>query len=360
MKEDHNTSKSVNPCQTYMDMFSPAIDDELLPLQREELDRHLQICPRCSSEFAVWQDISNSLRNIPPVPAPENFTRSVMAGISGADKIAPVKKRLLTGFGRRGIAAAAAGVLLMAGSMGLYGAFNLSPPGSELAAGKKIPAVEQPLVNNPASPAAGGGAGDAGDISPTRGTAGTQVEKTGGGEQRPPADNKPDPGRNSGGKQPAAGATRNAASAPTALLSEKIAVNSTLVKIKSQDPAVVAEQAANLAQRYGAGANYMVNQSTDSRTVVVLRIDAANKNAGMIAGRLAAMGILVENSSSSQDITSQYQQALARRQELNELIASSGDQEQHKYMDELEAVNMQIEEWNKASSRTSIMFWVEK
>lgn len=358
MKVDSESNSSTNTCNHISELFSPAMDDELEPEERKNFYLHLEACSRCRAEFDRWNVISNNLKRIPVVPVPPDFTQNVMAAISKPESRSPG----FTGiFRRRSVAAAAAGIMLLAGSMGSYGLFKTYNNSTELAAGKQIPPAVHQQYNEPDTPAGPGTNKDNG--SAVTNSNDNDTVKT--GENSKPAAGNKQPATNSTsgtvrtGVQAGQNNTALTASGPAALLSEKVMIDTRLIKIQSGNAEYVAENVDSMLAGYKVEVQKMVNQTSNGRTTAIIRIMAGSQKAGEIAAKLAALGNVLENSTDNKDITAQYQQALARQQELTGLLDTAESKEKQNYQHELDALSRQIKEWNEAASGTTIVFWIE-
>ena len=65
-------------CQQRLEQMSAALDGELSPPERRELDRHLAACPDCAQVFDLLSRQSQALRAL-DVSAPEGLTHSILS-----------------------------------------------------------------------------------------------------------------------------------------------------------------------------------------------------------------------------------------------------------------------------------------
>ena len=67
-------------CVDARQLFSPWLDGELDEASAVALRLHLEGCGECSRELALWEDMSQALRQArPDVVAPSGFAEGVMA-----------------------------------------------------------------------------------------------------------------------------------------------------------------------------------------------------------------------------------------------------------------------------------------
>ncbi len=78
-----------------------------LPAVRE----HLESCPQCRELFRVLQRLDQGLTTLPHAAAPEDFTRRIMAGITGA-RSSPLLLRLFGGLAQLVGLAAVLGIMV--------------------------------------------------------------------------------------------------------------------------------------------------------------------------------------------------------------------------------------------------------
>ena len=69
-------------CQKIKKLLNPYIDKTLDTDMTKQIDEHLKSCPTCNKEYQSLKEIVASLNSLSTQPAPEDFTRSIMAKIS--------------------------------------------------------------------------------------------------------------------------------------------------------------------------------------------------------------------------------------------------------------------------------------
>jgi len=72
-------------CQTVKLMFDEYLDGTLLTRQRDDLVGHLDTCPACQRDLAELETLRRNLREMPVVPARENFAIEAIAAAVGND-----------------------------------------------------------------------------------------------------------------------------------------------------------------------------------------------------------------------------------------------------------------------------------
>jgi len=70
-------------CQTVKLMFDEYLDGTLFARQRDDLVGHLDSCPACQRDLAELETLRRNLREMPVVPARENFAIEAIAAAVG-------------------------------------------------------------------------------------------------------------------------------------------------------------------------------------------------------------------------------------------------------------------------------------
>lgn len=110
----------IPPCPDHDDytvLMSLALDGVLDAADQTLLDQHLQACPRCAAQWALWQRVGSALQAEPYAGPPLAFTRTVNDALNGRERR---RER------RLGIAVLAGGALSVLASL-VVGALVLIP-----------------------------------------------------------------------------------------------------------------------------------------------------------------------------------------------------------------------------------------
>lgn len=331
------TITNIN-CLKARDLFSPWLDGEATPEESGLLEVHIKTCRQCSEELQAWKSLSDDLKKIKyPLDIPDDFTNRIMGQIKAE------KHRKVAFFHntRLKVAASAASLLVLAGSIGLIN--NLLPD-------KKVSVANsgpRPTITEVVKPAPG------------------QQEST---VETPPATEAqtPSAATNPGQKagtatgQPPADATENKNTTPEyALLDSDIKIKSTMVKLVSADPSGIINKATSLAAGYGNVSQPYSGQNTQGRTISVITITVPEKESAGMINSLTSFGKVLDKSDDTQDITYKYKECQARRQELSSLLNSpAGDKAS--YRTEYASLTTQLQEWQEQASKHTITLCVEK
>ncbi len=137
--------------ERYIEMMSAALDGELSPAERRELDAHLAECPECATLFRELSDQSAALRSL-DCDVPADLRDRIMGELPAQEAQAPIrelKNRPRTETGgpawRRwaGIAACAALVIAIGGAAALHGMGMSSGPDPR---GANAPSTGEPML----------------------------------------------------------------------------------------------------------------------------------------------------------------------------------------------------------------------
>jgi hypothetical protein len=362
MKDNNITSKS---CLEMQELFSPWLDGEIAPGESDLLARHLQICPACRDELEVWQALSESVKELSFEPnPPPDFTAQVISRLKVEQ---PDRKKRWSFIARHKTFAAAAAIMLFAGSMGI--ANNLMPAeqaGPEIAEVSRHadpPAVidnnknnePETQANKPADNVADAGNDNNSNnndgkgntaVTPDTGTPGAAVNNT-----ASPAAADPDK----------SGAEEKVVVDPElALLGNDITIKSTLIKMSADNPAGAVDKAESMASGSGGASQLITKQNATERSLSVISLTVPENKSGDLMNSLTALGQVVDKSDEVQDITYIYKEKLARQQELATMLNKPEENEKAKYRAEYNSLNKQLLEWKEQSTNHTIMLWVEK
>lgn len=104
-----------NQCEKIRDLLSPYIDGRLSPVEKRQVEQHLQVCEECSRELEGLRLTVSFLREIPQVQPPRSFALS--PGVAKRPASAFVAMRFATG-----AAAFLLSVLLLGDFVGAFSA----------------------------------------------------------------------------------------------------------------------------------------------------------------------------------------------------------------------------------------------
>ncbi|WP_338818474.1 hypothetical protein MTCOM_23750 [Moorella thermoacetica] len=358
-------------CREAREFFSPYLDGELSPTEREVFRQHLEECPDCRAEWKRWQDISRALRGLgTPVSAPPGFLAATNARLAARQRV-----RSWQGI-RRLVAAAAAVALVVAGSIG-YAARGLW---------QQLPApVARVQQGNGQQLAAGNlesGAGStAPNLLPVPDSRISQPEKSDG--QQPSGGETPGksttPGNTGGAKEvskPAGGAggsvgsgnpggqpAQVAAGEPyvaRSFLSDRRQATSTMLKIAVTDMAGARAKALSLAAGSGAAVQVIADQDNGREKRVIYTFKVAEGQAAALVAGLSQLGQMTAKNSTTQDLSQQFSATLEQYQaKVAQVNAAADPEERAKLTKEAKALEQQLSTWEEETKQHTIILWLE-
>lgn len=360
--------KTLN-CEQAAELFSPLIDGCIEPGEETMLRAHLESCPHCAGEYAAWQGISAVLRQAPKAacPAPD-FSRSVINSIREQEQRRSIAGRV-AGW-KKQLAAAAAAVFILAGSLGI----NAGMKGFQLASGPDenqnsgyVATGGETGPNTVANNGGGTGSPEpvtpAPDPEPEPGDNGSKGN-TGntGGEEHEPGNNNPDRATNTnnnganGGQN--SGTSGNAAVArepQPVLLASNMVIKSTVLKLAVNDTAQAMDRAEEIAAAAGSKTSYLGAQDTGSGTVELMRITVPKDAAVKLVNSLTGLGTVISRNDDDRNVTTQYNNLAAR---YNELVEGGGDDPEKAA--EMESMNQQLDQWTADANAYTVVLWLQQ
>ncbi|WP_406677230.1 zf-HC2 domain-containing protein [Neomoorella carbonis] len=356
-------------CREAREFFSPYLDGELSPAEREVFRQHLEECPDCCAEWKRWQDISRALRGLgTPVSAPPGFLAAANARLAARQRV-----RSWQGI-RRLVAAAAAVALLAAGSLsyaarGLWQHLPITVAGVQQDNGGKTAAVDLPPGTgaDTVAPATPGGAtgpevkqdGTKPDegATPEKGTAPANAIGGNGGAEPPAGAGTPTGGGS--GDRP----TRVAGAEPyvaRTFLSDRRQATSTMLKIAVEDMAGAKTKALGLAAASGAAVQTIADQDDgrDKRAIYLLKV--AEGRAASLLSALGQVGQVTAQNTNVQDLSRQFSAALEQYQaKVAQVNAAIDPEERAKLTKEAKALEQQLSTWEEETKQHTIILWLE-
>ncbi|KYH33587.1 zf-HC2 domain-containing protein [Neomoorella mulderi] len=350
-------------CREARGLFSPCLDGELSPAEREVFRQHLGECPDCRAEWKRWQDISRALRGLEaPVAAPPGFATAANARLAARQRVRPWQGI------RRWAAAAAAVAVLAAGSIG-YAARGLwqhlpapvarvqHSDGRQLAVDNPHPDVEQPGTNLP--PDSGYSQPvktdkqqpDSGN-APGKNQLPVTAPGNGGGQPVTPDSGKP-------GQQP----TRLAGGEPytaRAFLSAGRQATSTMIKITVDDINGTKAKALSLATSSGATVQVIADQDNGQVKRVIYKFTVAESQAAALVAGLSQLGQVISKNTTTQDLSQQFSATLEQYQaKVAQVNAAADPEERAKLTKEAKALEQQLSTWEEETKQHTIILWLE-
>ncbi len=338
-------------------LISPRLNGDFLNDIDADLAAHLVCCEACAREMALQNRISLALKemSLNEIQAPAGLCEMVMGNIQ-TERRSFISRFPLAW--RKGVAAAAALLLLAGGSLSLT--FKFADSAKILVLGPAPQTSVEPGAT--ADP-------DGKETYIAMGPAGTQPgQTTAPGDplttKEPPADNNSLPGTSENTivspvitegltftGQPTGGETK--------WLSSNMVITSTVLKYDVDDLAAAKIRAVSLAAGAGAGTQVFPEQDGD-KEIVVLRLTIDSGSApGLIAG-FTSLGQLADRNDESRNITSIYNETLVKYNDLQSRIIDTHDAEEKQQLEtKAYAYEQQLEAWKAEAGKRIIMLWLE-
>lgn len=337
------TITNIN-CLKARDLFSPWLDGEATPEESGLLEVHIKTCRQCSEELQAWKSLSDDFKKIKyPLDIPDDFTNRIMGQIKAE------KHRKVAFFHntRLKVAASAASLLVLAGSIGLINNF-LPDKKVNIAKFDPKPAVTEVVKPGPDQRKDTVETPPATETAPSAANQGTEAGAEAG---QPQADVTTSKNAPPGGHY--------TAQQELALLDDDIKIKSTLVKLVSVDPSGIINKATGMAAGAGTVSRPYSGQNTEGQTISVITITVPEKESTGLINSLTALGKVSDKSDETQDITYKYKECLARQQELSSLLNNpAGDKAS--YQTEYDSLTTQLREWKEQASNHTITLCVAK
>lgn len=334
-------------CNEIRELFSPYLDGETSPEESGLLTGHLLLCEGCREEFDLWKKISETLKleSVEEEP-PADFSAKVVGRLNSERKIRAFPGLRIPRTWKVPAAAAAAAVMLFAGSWGVGVALKDS--------GQK-PAVvaENSPMDNP----------EENIINPDPAQTGQPGGQNSGDNPAAPAD-KPGSADNEVKpevKDPAA--PRQASPTQTMLLSSDKNIPSTTIKISANNPAASRDIALNMAAGLGGSGQVLSNQKkTDGYgDLTIIRMTVPRNNGPTLVSQLSGLGGIMERSDGKVDITSEYTAALNRLSDIQATIDSGiNADEKSRLESEASVLKRKIEKWDSETAQYAVVLWLEQ
>lgn len=338
-------SKMINSCDEMQEMFSSLLDGEIAGDDKARLEEHLLHCNTCEMEYQLWHQIAQTLRNdIVNEEPSSDFTAKVMQKIQEEAK----PKRWIPGSLRTPAAAAAAAVMLFAGSWGVNVALqNDNLPGATNAKPGNgfTDKIARVIYKDNA---------ETDKVAPT--------VKPGNSDNPQVAQNEPK-NRNSEEKTVPSTTpdTVQTLRNPVLLNVAQQDVLSTILKLSVSNTADAKSTATSLATNLGGSAQVLTTQPKGAGELIIMRVTVPRSAGKHMVSQLSGLGAVIDRTDERKDISDGYSRAVNRLNEIQGRInANISAQERDQLEAEASGLNRQIESWNKEAGAYGIILWLEK
>lgn len=348
-------------CEQVKQLLPEWLDGEVDAMRAKKIEGHIATCPSCAHEAAFWQEVRAALQEEQNVTAPAGFAAGVIEAL-------PEKSRRpwqeLVSRWKRGIAAAAAFLLVAAGSAGAYFNWGLNTASHVAENGSKTPGFasgpEDPETVNPGtgetlSPETGDNINsNAGKTPPENG----KTPGSGG-------DNEENKGRDvennestSGNMKEDTGSEQYVFCSADLDADKERAARHTLLKVKVYD--IQAARALAVKHINQAGGSYEA-LGADPAGGESLKITVNENRSGILLANLKNLGRVVTENTQVDNINERYREKVEMYRTLAGQVQAAGDpQEQAQLETKLKAIEAQLLAWEKEAQRDTIILWLEE
>lgn len=369
-------------CSQVRELIPGWLEGEVEAFRSAKIEKHVNACDSCRNEVDFWQRLGTTLReDTGDIKAPGDFTAKVMAGLPEQESKPawePVARW------KQGIAAAAAFLLVAAGSVGVYLQWGMNPvthvveknpPGQVLnLPGENTPGNSE--NENPGSPADPGnenpdtqqgennpGNSEPGNVEPgeTGSPNNPSGEKSGNGsegEGTPEVESNgtanPDPPENNPAGE------MEVAEAVLLNTDHERVVERTLLRLQVEDLEVAHRTALDYINDRGASYEILATEKGASGTLETLKVVVANSLSGELMEKLRQLGQVVVTETKNNNITAQYNENVQQFRALAaELKTVEDPQEREQLQLKKESIKAQLNTWNREAQTDTIILWLE-
>ncbi|MHB8919368.1 MAG: anti-sigma factor family protein [Desulfocucumaceae bacterium] len=331
-------------CNDIRDLFSLWLDGELPAEESHLLTGHLLECDPCRREFELWQKISETLKSDSPAGEPSpDFCAGVMGRIQSEVEAAPGRR--LMRFWRTPAAAAAAAVMLFAGSWGVSVALKSDKPESAI------------VINQPAAEIGKGPVASADPQITKQPVDGSTVSGPGTTAGDPADSNAAVPGSPAA---PAGSQKSGSIVKDTVLLNSQRDILGTILKLAVTNTGDTANTVLAMASSKGGSGQVLTTQKKGQGELVIVRVAIPREIGRSMVAQLSGLGGIMDRVDERRDISDNYNQAVNRLNEIRALMKTEAEAGE---IDQLEAeasvLKRQIEAWDNEAASYVIMLWLE-
>lgn len=336
-------------CEDVRDLFTPWLDGEISGEENDLLAGHLLTCEPCRNEFELWKRIADTLRDDTAIEEPSpDFRTGVMRRLQTETEVESRPRRRLAHIWRTPAAAAAAAVLLFAGSWGVSVALKPEKP-EIIAIGVPDKARENtPKVQDPGT-APEKTAQPQDTIKPVE-----PVTESGGGQSG-------EPGVKTG--QPALPETPKPGEPVKsyALLTySQKDVLSTILKLSVPNTEDAKNIALVLTAKQGGSGQVLDSQKKGAGELTILRMTVTREGGRNLVAQLSGLGGVIDRIDEKRDISDNYNQAVNRLADIQARMKSGIPADEKSQLEaEASGLKRQIESWDKEASSYVIILWLE-
>jgi len=263
---------------------------------------------------------------------------------------------------KRGIAAAAATILVFCGSYGLATYAGLTT-GTQVVDNGQTQVAEIPNNNGAIAPV--GELGSDAEMTPANNNNPNNQGET--GVESPPKGTPVETTDNNGKKpavqetsEPTASVEKNPELVALLSVDKQRLIQSTLIKTRVEEPEAAGKQVNSLAGQYQAGIRVVESQNTAGGSLLAYELTVDRNKTEQLVGGLEKLGVLTVKDESSKDISDQYNKQVEQYQSLDAQLknsANAGEQEQLNL--QMNEIAQQLKAWESEIGKHKIVIWLE-
>ena len=365
-------------CQKAMNLLSLYVDGSLTGKNDDRaIQEHLSACKACSSEYDLQKRLSGTMNsfNQYEIQAPPDLCTNIMG------QIRQERKRVYwfpTAW--RKTIAAVASILLIAGmSLGITGNLvNMANKGSEPKISTHSPQVatnNESEVTNQNKPSQSSvdqqndteqqladkdTSSNSTDVPPKKAAIDSVQESSTVSSDTGEIPSKTTKITATNEQKPVAATVKPSDTAKPVLLSSKMRVTSTTLKVSVNDPNESRIKAVAMAAGAGASTQLFPEQN-GSKKIMLMRLTVASEQTPQLISELTGLGIVVDRYDENRDITSSYNEKSVQYAELQSKIEATTETEERRQLENQAAgLRKTMDSLQAEASKKVILLWLEE
>jgi len=351
-------------CEQVQQLIPDWLDCETEAFQAEAIKKHIDKCPSCHDEVSFWQGIGTTLRDEGnAIKAPPDFAAGVMARLPAQRNNAAGR---LVARWKRNVAAAAAFLLVAAGSAGVYLQWGANPVTHVVENPPAIVDNNPGTDNSPTSPSPdpeNSGGEDPGTETGTTGPEKNTPEQPGASEKDPGVQNPVEKDTEAPADDPSAGNVETPPSDPVEyvwLSNEDRVVERTFLQVEVNDLDAAHELVVQYLNNTGAQYEVLGSESTATESRESIKVVVDKSQTGSLLKNLKTLGQVVSDDKQRSDITVKYNEKVEQYRSLEaQLAGTEDDTEREQLQVRMASIEAQLKAWDKEAHTDTIILWLE-
>lgn len=344
-------------CEDIRQLIPEWLDGEVPAGEAQEIENHVAGCEACAKEVGFWQQVTAALGEAnEEIKAPPGFAAGVIAQLPSQTSRKSIFSRW-----KQSIAAAAAFLLVAAGSAGAYfhwqdnsnyiATHDPSPPGLVM----NDPGQNDEQVN---------GSGDVGINEPVDNQGNSGDSQTGSSSSKTPgtdgstATTRDNGTPNAGNNKP----KETIRSEQYALLNsdKQRVVERSLVQVQVDDLDAAHNKALNIINSFGASYEILGSEVTATGAQESIKITVSSENSAQLLGNLEGLGQKLTGDRQKDDLTARYNDKVEQYMALHEQAeAAEGPAEKEQIRVKMKGIESQLKAWEREVQTHTIILWLK-